>query len=389
MKNKDLLKTTFATQIKQALDGKDAEAFAKALTDYATGIEQQLVEASQQFAQTGDSNILTSRGIRQLTTPEQKFYENFIRSAKSDSPKQALTGVDATIPQTIVDTVLTDISSNHPLLDRLNIQNTYGALKWIYADDEKQLAVWGPITSAITEEMSGAVHSIDFSTNKLSAFIPVPKDLLDLAPAYLDAYTRRILADALAYGLEYGFIKGTGKNEPIGMIKDIEGAVTDGVYPDKTAAKLTSLDVKSYTGVVAKLAKKRSGKARTVPKVALIVNPIDYISKVVPATTVLATDGTYKGEIFPFPTEVFQSEMVDEGTAILGIIDNYIPCLSTGKEGKLDFSDQYQFLEDNRVYLIKVYATGRAKGSTDFIPLDISGLKPRNIEVVLNSAPTA
>lgn len=386
MKNKDLIKTEFARQIKCALDEKDSTKMIAAFENYAEGIADQLSEVSQQYSQTNDASILTSRGIRQLTQPEQKFYEAFIASAKSEQPKQALAGVEATIPQTIVDTVISDITNNHPLLERLNIQNTYGAIKWLYADDTKQLATWGAITSTITQELTGSIHELDFSASKLSAFIPVPKDLLDLAPMYLDAYTRQILADALAYGLEYGFIKGTGKNQPVGMIKNIAGSVTNGEYADKTAIKLTSFDIADYTKVISKLAKKSSGKARVVTKVTLIVNPIDYIEKIVSATTVLATDGTYKGEIFPFPTEVIQSEMIDVGTAILGIIDNYTVCLSTGKGGKLDYSDQYQFLEDNRVYMIKLYGTGRAKDANDFLKLDISELKPRVIEVSLKNA---
>lgn len=108
-----------------------------------------------------------------------------------------------------------------------------------------------------------------------------------------------------------------------------------------------------------------------------------------PATTVLATDGTYKNDIFPYPTRVFQSEMIAEGTAVIGQLSKYRACVSTGKEGKIDYSDQYQFVQDNRVYLVKTYATGFAVSSNDFIKLDISGLKPREIKVTLNQTATA
>ncbi len=171
------------------------------------------------------------------------------------------------------------------------------------------------------------------------------------------------------------------------MRKDLKGAVVDNVYPDKKKVKLTSLSVKDYCNVIAEIAKSENenGKTRTVPSVDLIVNPVDYITKIIPATTVLATDGSYKNNIFPYPTKVYQSEMIEEGTAIIGMLDKYAACLSTGKDGKVEYSDQYQFLEDNRVYLIKLYGTGRPKNNNDFVLLDISALEPLKLSVTLES----
>ena len=73
----------------------------------------------------------------------------------------------------------------------------------------------------------------------------------------------------------------------------------------------------------------------------------------------------------------------------MGLIENYMACLSTGKEGKVDYSDQYQFLEDNRVYLIKLIGTGRAKDNNDFIYLDISKLEALMLSVILSNATEA
>ncbi len=389
MKNRDKLteqKKLFAQQFKNALDNKDDEALAKAFDEYSNNIQQMLIDTAGEIQMSADSTILARRGIRQLTAEETKFYSNLATAMKSTDPKQGLAGVDATVPQTTVDSVLTDIESNHPLLAKLKIQNTFGAIKWIYADDPKQLAIWGKITNAITKELEGSIHELEFGSVKLTAFIPVPKGLLDLAPAYLDAYVRRILADALAYGIEYGAVKGSGNDEPVGMIKDLKGAVTEGVYSDKSKVSLKDLGVKSYCNVISQLAKKEGGKTRQISTVTLIVNPVDYIEKIIPATTVLATDGAYKNNIFPFPTEVIQSEMVDQGTAVIGLLDRYVFCVSTGKEGKVEYSDQYQFLEDNRVYIIKLYGTGRAKDNNDFIYLDISKLEPLELSVVLKNA---
>lgn len=390
MKNKDVLlakREKFGQDFKAAIEAKDDTKIAEVFGNFADDIQQSLLETANEITATADSAVLARRGIRQLTSTEQKFYTNLITAMKDPNPQQALANVDATIPQTVVDTVITDIENKHPLLAAINIQNTFGKVKWIYSDDTKQLAKWDAITATISQELSGTIHTIEFSTCKLSAFIPVPKDLLDLAPAYLDAYVRILLADANGYGLEYGFVSGTGKNMPIGMRKNINGSVTNGEYPDKTKVKLKSLDIKSYCNVIANIAKSdiENGKTRAVPKVDLIVNPVDYITKIIPATTVLATDGSYKNNIFPYPTTVYQSEMIEEGTAIIGMVDKYFACLSTGKDGKVEYSDQYQFLEDNRVYLIKLYGTGRPKNNNDFVLLDISALEPLKLNVTIEN----
>lgn len=387
MKNLDAIKNAkaeFAQNLKTAIDSKDEAKMTEALNAYADSIQQSIIEVAQEIGETADNTIVAKRGFRQLTSAEQKFYNNFVTAAKSADVKQTLTGLDVTIPQTIIDTVIEDITNNHPLLDAIGIENTYGSVKAIFATDTKQFAAWGTLNSKITQELADTIQGKDFSTSKVSAFVPVPKDMLDLGATYIDAYVRRILTDALAYALEDGFINGDGNGKPVGMLKDPEGAVKANAYTEKTAIKLTSLDVKSYMDIVAKLAKGPGGKTNNITSVDIIVNPVDYLTKIIPATTVLATDGSYKNNLFPFPTNVYPSEMVKEGTAIIGQLSKYKACLSTGKEGKLEYSDQYQFIEDNRVYLIKAYATGFSFHTNDFIKLDISALTPAELKVTLN-----
>ena len=52
------------------------------------------------------------------------------------------------------------------------------------------------------------------------------------------------------------------------------------------------------------------------------------------------------------------------------------------KEGRIEYSDDYRFLEDERVYLIKLYANGFAKDNNAFQVLNISQLQPNRFKVV-------
>ena len=180
---------------------------------------------------------------------------------------------------------------------------------------------------------------------------------------------------------------------PIGGNRNLDGGVVDGVYPEKEAIEVVTLTPTGYMTLIAMLAKKpkleseAEGRPRAVSKVALICNPVDYLTKIIPATTILSTDGSYKNNLFPFPTEVFPTEVCDEGEAYLAVMEGdkikYKMFLSTGLSGNIDYSDEYQFLEDNRVYAIKLLGTGRPVDNNCFVKLDISNLEPLEIKVAV------
>lgn len=392
MKNKDLLKQEnmeLMQTLSKALKEDDEEAMAEAFTQFATGVQERIMEEYGDLRQSRDAAVLASRGIRQLTSDEKEFYQAWIDSAKSANPKQALVDINKAMPETIMDEVINDMRESHPLLSEIDFINCQGAIKMIINADNIDLATWDALNTAITTELAGKIDTLNMTLAKLSAFIPVPKDMFvrGLGPEWLDNYVRIILSEASAGGMEKGILKGTGKNQPIGMCKNLDGAVTQGVYADKTKVALTSLEPVEYCAVVAPLAKKPDavGGYRTVAEVMLVVNPVDYIKRVLPSSTVRATDGTYKNNIFPYPTKVVQSATLSEGEAILGIAKKYFMGVAAGESGKIEYSDEYQFLEDNRVYITKMYGMGRPKDNNAFQYLDISGLKPTPMKVEITN----
>ena len=386
MKNKDLLKEEnkeLMQNLSEALKNDDEEAMAEAFSQFADGVQERIMEEYGDLRQSRDSTILAARGIRQLTSEEKEFYQAWIDASKSANPKQALVDISKAMPETVIDTVISDMRESHPLLDNIDFLNCQGVIKMIVNADNIDLATWSALNSKIATELAGKIDTMDMTLAKLTAFIPVSKDMLKLGPAWLDNYVRIILSEASAAGLEKAILKGTGKDRPIGMCKDLAGSVTMGVYQDKDKVKLNSLDPETYCAVVAPLAKKPDdvGGYRTVPEVLLVVNPVDYIKRILPASTVRAADGTYKNNIFPYPTKVVQSAVLDEGEAIMGIAKKYFMGIGAGSSGKIEYSDEYQFLEDNRVYTTKLYGMGRPKDNNAFQYLDISKLKPQYLKV--------
>ena len=152
-------------------------------------------------------------------------------------------------------------------------------------------------------------------------------------------------------------------------------------YPEKTAIKVTSFEPKEYGSLLANLAKTERGKSRKFDEVLLVCNMSDYLSKIMPATTAQQSDGTYRNNIFPFPTDVEVSEAIPEGKAVIGIAKEYNLLMGGNKEGNFSYDDSAKYLEDMRAYMLKLYAAGRAYDDTCFILVDISELEGHYVTV--------
>lgn len=375
-----------AVALTQAAGSDDSDAFKQATIEFASVIEQEVLAQYRQEqdarAQEKDSAVLLARGHRQLTTEETKFYQAWISAAKSQDPKQAITGLDAVMPETIINDVFKDLTTDHPLLDLIDFQNTGAVTQWIINKNPRQLATWSKLCAAIVTELTSEIESVNLTLNKLSAFMPICKAMLDLGPEWLDVYVRRVLEEAIYLGLEEGIVNGNGLLQPIGMNRDVGGSLnpTTGL-PEKTPIVFTSFNAVAYGQLLAKLATNENGTSRKFDRVFLIVNPTDYFNIIFPATTVRTTDGSYNANVFPFPTTVIQSTAVASGKAIIGLPDRYFMGIGTGKSGKIEYSDEYRFLEDERVYLTKLYGHGQPKDNNAFQVLDITNLVPEVLTV--------
>lgn len=386
MKAKDLInkaREQFSAEFMQSVKDGDETKMADAIAEFS----QQLQDAMMQEANdaSADKAALAARGVRVLTSKEQKYYEALIKAMESGSNiHQAITNLDVAMPDTIIDAVMDDIQSEFPLLDAIDFRNTTAITKWFYNKQGVQQAAWGVLGSEITKELSGAIGDMNMTQCKLTAYMVVSKDFLKLGPAWLDRYVRSILSEANGIALEIAVVDGDGKNSPIGMSRDLsKGTTNDGVttYQRKSAAKVTVLDPASYGAILAKLTKTPSGRLRKVKEVIMVVNPSDYLTKVMPATTIMTPQGTYVSDVLPFPTKVIQSVGVEAGHAVVGLGKRYFLGLGTSKSGLIDYSDHAQFLEDNRVYTSHLYGNGMPLDNAAFEYLDISGLKAPVMQV--------
>ena len=337
-----------------------------------------------------DNSALYARGIRQLTTEEKEYYQKISDAMRSENPKQALENVSVVFPQTIISRVMEDLTESHPLLSKIQFTPTGGAIRMMLNTDGRHKAAWGKLCAKIIEEMTSGFKEVDVGLYKLSAFIPVCKAQLDLGPEWLDRYIRAILAEALANGLEDGIVMGDGNDKPIGMIRDVSesASVVGGAYPEKAKIKVSDFEPTTMGKMVALLAVTPNGKDRNPDDLILLVNPQDYYEKVMPATTIRTPDGTYRNNVLPYPATIIPVSALPRGQAVFGVGRLYFAAVGMNKGGRLEYDDSYRFLEDERVYLIKLYANGFPVDNNAFLNLDISDLRPLHYKVETVTSPT-
>lgn len=371
--------------LQAAMKSGDETAVKQAWEQFHESVVES-VKADYEMA-AGDRAALAQRGYRQLTGAETEFYQKMITAGKAADPRQEFTsllGTEGAMPETIIEDVFRELTQEHALLSKINFQDVKYLTRWILNDHTKQTAVWGPINGEITKKLESSFREVSLTLYKLTAYTVIPKDMLDLGPAFLDNYIRTILKESIAISLEKAIVDGNGLNCPIGLDRNIGKSTSmnpSSGYAKKTAVKLKSFEPKEYGNVISQLVETENGGMRNFTSVTLICNMKDYLQKVMPATTVLNAAGAYTKDIFPFPTDTVISNEVETGEAILCLPEEYFLGLGTNKDGVIEYDDSYKFLEDQRTYKIKLHGTGKAWDNTVAVLLDISELDPAYITV--------
>lgn len=360
-----------------AVRNDDAEGAAAAFQEAQEQLCEMIEQQFNQYGNIADIAVLQQRGLRALTSEENDWYQKFIGAVRTDA-KQAITGLTAAMPVTIIDRVIEDMKKNHPLLDAITIQNAAGAQKLVMNGVQmaSKLGGWGQITSAISMELAGQIKVVDVTVAKYTAYFIIPKDYVKFnftfAPMWVDQYIRIILSESIAFGLEKTIVSGDGNNQFIGMDRDIT-SVSNNAYTAKSAMAIANWG-DDYAGVVAGMAKDDNNDDRNVPEVLLIVNPQDNIKKIRKAQNVITHAGILDMISHTWPTKVVTSSMITEGKAIAGIAANYFAAINGGTSGIIEFDDSNQFLQDNRIYTTRVYGNGQPVDNKSFKLLDISNV---------------
>lgn len=340
-------------------------------TDVRTDILNQVNESMV------DRSIMQSRGANVLTSEEMKFFNAVVEEGGFKSTE--------TLPKTTQERIFDDLVEDHPFLQHIGLENLGAVTEFIYGDPEGA-AVWGPLFDGIKGQLNATFRKDSISQLKLTAFIPLANDMLKLGPVWVERYVRTMITEAMKVGLERGFVAGTGKNEPIGLLKDPSGSVVNGVYPDKKPVGTLTFEpgrktINELKGVVKLLAKKLNADGSDADrpkniagKVVMVTNPFDTFDIQANATIQNAA-GIYVTSL-PFNPILTESVFVPQGKVLFFVKGQYVAAM--GGTEPIKKYEETLALEDATVYIAKQYATGKPKDkySSQVYTLKLEEVKP-------------
>lgn len=334
-------------------NGEDEKAQAEL---YGKMINE-LFEESKAQAQAEAERVSSLPTAESKLTAEQRKFFNEINTEVGYKEEKLL-------PEETIDRIFENLTTEHPLLADLGIKNAGLRLKFLKSETSG-VAVWGKIFGEIKGQLDAAFSEETAIQNKLTAFVVLPKDLKDFGPAWVERFVRLQIEEAFAVALEAAFLNGTGKEQPIGLSRQVqEGvSVTGGVYPEKESlGTLTFKDPRTTVLELTKVFKNHStdekGKSVAVKgNVTMVVNPSDAFD-IQAQYTHLNANGVYVTAL-PFNLNVIESVAQNAGKVLTYVKGRYDGYLAGGIN--LQKFDQTLAIEDMDLYTAKQFAYGKAK----------------------------
>lgn len=351
-------KLAFAKATQEGTAEEQSAALNSMIEALATDVRSDIL--NQVNESMVDRSIMQSRGSNVLTSEEMKFFNVVVEEGGFKSTE--------TLPKTTQERIFDDLVEDHPFLQHIGLENLGAVTEFIYGDPEGA-AVWGPLFDGIKGQLNATFRKESISQLKLTAFIPLANDMLKLGPVWVERYVRTMITEAMKVGLERGFVAGTGKNEPIGLLKDPSGSVVDGVYPDKKPVGTLTFEpgrktINELKGVVKLLAKKLNADGSDADrpkniagKVVMVTNPFDTFDIQANATIQNAA-GVYVTSL-PFNPILTESVFVPQGKVLFFVKGQYVAAM--GGTEPIKKYEETLALEDATVYIAKQYATGKPK----------------------------
>ncbi|BBN29198.1 TPA: phage major capsid protein [Staphylococcus argenteus] len=322
---------------------------------YSDMINELFEEARAQAKAEAEGILNMPNADKKLNAEQRKFFNEINKEVGYKEEKL--------IPQETIDRIFEDLTTAHPLLQVIGLKNVGLRLKFLKSETKGQ-AVWGKIHGEIKGQLDAAFSEEEAIQNKLTAFVVIPKDLKDFGPAWIESFVKIQIEEAFAVALEAAFLNGTGKDQPIGLIRQVqEGvSVSGGEYPKKDITSTLSFkDPKTTVLELTKVYKHHSinekGKAVAVKgKVHMVVNPSDAFD-IQAQYTHLNAQGVYVTAL-PFNLNIVESLAQVSGEVTTFVEGRYHAYLGGGINIKK--FDQTLALEDLELYTAKQFAYGKA-----------------------------
>ncbi len=349
----DDFKTARQALVDAIKNGESEDVQAEA---YENMLNELFEETKKQAKLEAEKATDLTTADKQLNASDRKFYNEINKEVGYKEEKL--------IPEETIDRIFENLKTEHPLLSAIGLKNAGLRLKFLKSETKGQ-AVWGKIFGEIKGQLDAAFSDETAIQNKLTAFVVLPKDLTDFGPAWIERFVRTQIEEAFAVALEAGFLTGTGKEQPIGLNRQVQEGVSvqGGIYPEKESfSTLTFKDPETTVKELTKVFKHHSTDEKGLPvmvkgNVYMVVNPSDAFD-IQAQYTHLNAQGVYVTAL-PFNLTVVESVAQEAGKVLTFVKGRYDAYLGGGIN--LKKFDQTFALEDLDLYTAKQFAYGKAK----------------------------
>lgn len=325
-------------------------------------LTQEIVAQSERAK--NDEEYRKSLKLRTLSANEKTFYENLVKA----DVKQSVTAnqIDI-IPTSIIDMTLQDLHDKSDILSLINF-GPASVNKWIIAENTGKYA-WAKLDAALSDELSGEFSVINYELGKLYVLLVLPKAIRELSFEFVDKYFMALLAMNIQDGLEFGYLQGTGVNQPIGIMKKIgEVAPSSNAVDKEVVSNVTGFSPKQLSSIRKTLS--HNGK-RKVTELHLICNPLDEAEYIDPALYGDTFGGGFTQKSF-INIVKHPTQNCPQGKAIFTIKGYYTMGMNAVQTNEYT---EVKALEDADVLIAKCYANGRATDDDVAVVIDVTKLE--------------
>ena len=313
-----------------------------------------------------------------LTADEIKFVNEVSTDSSLDKPSST----DILVPESVIDRVMEDLSTDHPLLGVIGLKNNGIRLKFL-SSDASGAAVWGDFMGDIQGQLKAKFGKESSIQSKLTAYMVLPKDLKDFGAGYIMNYITTEIREAMANAAESAFLSGDGVKKPIGLDRDLSAGVaaSDGsgtiTYPAKKPVDTLTLSnskefAKQIAEVMIKLSKKENGKPQNISgKVIFVMSPAQHYR--LEAQAMVQNQAGAFVTALPFNMKVVESQFQADDTTTVFVQGRY----DAYEAGNMTITafDQTLAFEDEMLYTVKHFYYGKARDNNAALvyKLDFSG----------------
>lgn len=344
------------------------------------------IEDARSNNKEGENRMSKVRGMKMnreqrlayLNNPEvRSFYENIKKAVETRS----IVGLDLTIPQIAMDTILDDLGRYSVLYDLVKVVKLTGEGRALIAGEAPE-AIWTEMVGKINE-LAGLFTEVEVDGYKVGGFIPLHNSLIEDSMINLSNYVDDLLTESIAIALDKAILYGTGTKMPMGIIPALQADYVPvaGEVP-ASGLRLTNIITLSvantkFANIIQSLKFIKRGRRGRGP-IAMLMNESTWLGTILPLALasnaagafVTATNGAFPGVGY----KVEFCEDIPEDTIVAGDFSKYLLAERAGVKGAS--SSEFLFTDDKTVFKATARYDGKPVKKAAFVLIGINNVTP-------------